>query len=353
MLKKSGLLLLIFLYAYPSFARDIKERLDSLMNYYAATNRFNGSVLVAYRGNVLLAKGYGYRDMEKKLPNDMNTVFQLGTSTEQFIGEMAVIMDSQGKLALTDKLSKYLPAFPFGDKVTLKNLLTHTSGIYNYMAEPNWNATSTKPIKLQELLGLFRNKPLAFEPGTKFAYSASDYVLLGCVIERIVGRRFEDEIRQFILNVCSMPHSGFDFAAFNDDDKAEGYVYAGGQYTRAHPVDYSAALAAGGMYSNVADMYRWNSAIHEYRLVPKDWQEIAYGPVKSRFALGWWIYTIEGKRFMQSSGTIAGFSSFEMRQEEDNVYIVLLENTTKPGEDNRMIAYNIVKYLYHTPTGRR
>jgi CubicO group peptidase (beta-lactamase class C family) len=344
--KTSGLFILLSFYACTAFSRDIKEKLDSLMNYYAAANNFHGSVLVSYKGNVLLAKGYGYRDIERKLNNDPNTVFQLGTGTEQFTAEMMIIMDSQGKLALTDKLSKYFPGFPNSDKITLKHLLTHTSGIYNYMADPNWNTHCTKPMKMQDLLGLFRNKPLAFEPGERFAYSASDYVLLGCVIERITGRKYEDEVRQYILNVCSMTRSGFDFAAFNDDNKAIGCLYAGNQFSRAPVVDYSLSFSAGGLFSNVYDLYKWNAALHEYRLLPKDWQEIAYGPAKNRFALGWWIYTIQGKRFMQSSGTAPGFTSFEMRQEEDNIFIVLLENTTQPGEHNRTIAYNIIKYLY-------
>lgn len=324
---------------------DPKGKIDSLLDYYASVSHFNGSVLVFRKGGILLSKGYGFRDEERQVKNDEHTIYQIGTTTEQVTAEFILHLDSQGRLALTDKLSKYLPDFPFGDQVTLKNLLTHTSGIYNYSKDPKWNMHPEQPMKIQDLLNQFRSKPLSFEPGTKFEYSSADYILLGCIIERITGQKYEYEIRENMLHTCGMIHSGFDFANLSDDNKATGYLSMGSNLFKAPITDSSVSFAAGALYSTTGDLLRWHNGLHQYRMLPKDWQEIAYGAYKNRYALGWYIYTLYGKRFMQHSGTIPGFASFIMRQEEDDVLIVVLENMPHD-ELNRAIGYNILKCLY-------
>jgi CubicO group peptidase (beta-lactamase class C family) len=197
-----------------------------------------------------------------------------------------------------------------------------------------------------DLLALFKNKPLAFAPGDKYEYSASNYALLGMIIEKITNVRYETQMRESIFNTFGMTGTGFDFAHLANEHKATGYSKTRDHFYPAPVVDSGAAYAAAGMYSNVFDLYKWHKALHEYRVLPKDWQEIAFAPFKNRFALGWWIYSLQGKRFIQSTGSTAGFSCFEMRQEEDDIFIVLLENAAPAEETQRNIAYTIVKFLY-------
>jgi hypothetical protein len=154
-------------------------------------------------------------------------------------------------------------------------------------------------------------------------------------------------MRERIFNACGMYHSGFDFTGLADENKAIGYQNWGHDNVIAAPgTDSSISYAAGSIYSTVGDLYKWHRTLEEHKLLPKDWQEIAYTPFKNHYAFGWEIETMFQKRFLQNAGSISGFSSFELRQENDDVFIILLENNTKPVEENKLIADNIAKCLY-------
>ena len=262
---------------------------------------------------------------------------------------------AQGRLALTDNLSKYLPDFPNGNNITLKQLLTHTSGIYNYTQDPKYAAHPEQFVRTGDLLNLAWSKPLDFVPGSKFDYSATNYLLLGMVIEKITSQKYEANIQEHILNTCSMVHSGFGFSGLSSAEKATGYNNIANRYQKATLTNTAGSNAANGLYGTTGDMLRWHNALHSYRLLPKDWQEIAYAPNKNRYALGWYIYTMYNKRFIQHSGTTPGFATFIMRQEEDDLFIIIMENMPH-GELNRSIAYTILKSMYdksyHTPIMR-
>jgi len=258
--------------------------------------------------------------------------------------ELILQLDSKAKLGLNDPISKYLPGYPYGEQITIKNLLTHTSGIYDYSKD---NSLAGMPVSMEALVESFKNKPSSFEPGMGVEYCNSNYILLGCIIEKITHRKYEEQIRAKILNTCGMSHSGFDFANLKDENKTTGYFFINKDNYKAAPgTDSSYSYAAGAMYSDVGDLYKWHNALHGYHLLPKDWQDIAYAPVKNQYALGWTVEQIMGRKFVEHSGDIAGFSSYEMRQEQDDVFIILLENNMQPGTSNSAIAKNIVKCLY-------
>lgn len=327
-------------------AAEPKDKLERLMEYFAANNNFNGTVLVAHKGTILLAKGYGYSDAQKKTPNTENTVFQIGTNTMQFTAELLLMIDAQGKFSLDDKVAKFLPTFPNGNKISIKNLLTHTSGLFDYTKDTALMSQSDKPMLRDTLLAAFKDKPLAFEPGEKFEFSYSNYVVLGLIAEIITDRKYEWLVKERIFNACGMYHSGFDFTDLVDDNKAVGHRHSGSDLVAAPLADSSVYYAAGGMYTTVGDLYKWHRTLKEYKLLPRDWQEIAYTPFKNHYAFGWEVENMFQKKFLENSGTLSGFSSFELRQESDDVFIILLENSVLPVEENKVIADNIVKCLY-------
>jgi CubicO group peptidase (beta-lactamase class C family) len=329
-----------------SFAIEPKDKLERLMEYFAANNNFNGSVLVAHKGTVLLAKGYGYQDLDKKIKNTENSVFQLGTGTMQFTAELLLMIDAQGKLSLDDKVAKFIPDYPNGNKISVKHLLTHTSGIADYSKDTAIMNQADRPILRDSLLASFRNSALAFEPGEKFDYSYSNYALLACIAEAITERKYEWLVRERIFTACGMYHSGFDFTDLADANKATGYHKLGDRVVAAPGTDSSVSYAAGGMYTTVGDLYKWHRTLEEHKLLPKDWQEIAYTPYKNHYAFGWEVEQMFQKRFLESSGTVNGFSSYELRQENDDVFIILLENNMTSAEDNKVMADNIAKCLY-------
>src|SRR5580698_113597 len=188
-MKKTVLFLSIAVIIIKVHAQTPSQEINELLKQYTKQNSFNGVALVAQKGKILLEQGYGYKNATTKSLNDSNTVFQIGSITKQFTSAIILQLQEQHKLSVQDKLSKYIPDYPNSDSITIENLLTHTSGIYNYTNDDAYmQNTSATPIKLETLISLFKNKPLDFSPGTKYSYSNSGYVLLGYIIERITGK---------------------------------------------------------------------------------------------------------------------------------------------------------------------
>lgn len=317
------------------------------MEFYATSGNFNGTVLVARKGTFLLAKGYGYQDVAKKIKNTEKTIFQVGHITMQFTAELLLLLDSQGKLGLDDKVSKYLPNFPNGDKITLKNLLTHTSGLYDYTSDTTLFPDPVKPVTIEQLMGAFQDKPLAFTPGEQFQFTNANYVVLGKIIDSMTRWSYEDQLRYKVLKTCGMYNSGFDFTDVFDNNKAKGYCTIDKDTATEAPImDSSLTYAGSGLYTTATDLYKWHHSLLAHTLLPKDWQEIAYTPYKNHTAFGWEVETLFQRKFLQQSGSVPGFSSLITRQENDDVVIVLLQNKTQPADVNKIIANNIIRCLY-------
>lgn len=328
-----------------AYAQPSKAKLDSLMNYHSEEHGFNGVAFVSYKGQTLLSRAYGYKNVGKKQKNDENTIFQMGSNTKQFTAEIILQLASQKKLDLQDKLTKYFPGYPKGDKITIENLLTHTTGIYNY-TDSQWSANITKPVSRAEMIARFRDMPLSFEPGEKFEYSNSNYVLLGYIIEDITHKKYETVVRENILKPCGMTHSGFDFANLKDKNKATGYFSIDKDQVEEAPIaDSTVSYAAGALYSTIGDMNKWHQALQSHKLLSKEWQDKAYVPFKKRYAYGWIIDTMMGHRLIGHSGGIHGFVTYEMRVEEDDVDILLLQNNMS-AYSNNSITISILNCLY-------
>lgn len=345
-MKKMFLFLLLAASLRTAYAQTEKARLDSLLSYYAAQYNFNGVAFVAIKGNILLSKGYGYRDVAHKIKHDENSVFQIGSVTKQFTAEAILQLAAAGQLSLQDNLTKFFPAYPNGDKITVHNLLTHTSGIFNYTNDTVWMLKSTHATQ-DELMASFKDRPLEFEPGSKFEYSNSNYLLLGFIIEKVTGKKYEAVVRERILKPGGMTHSGFDFAGLQDKNKSIGYYVAGDTNTEeAGIVDSSVSFAAGALYSTVGDMYKWHKALQSYNLLTKDWQAKAYIPFKKRYAYGWFIDSIAGKRVIVHSGGIPGFVSYILRIEEEDMCMVLMSNYMGGAVSENEMAIQVTKALY-------
>jgi CubicO group peptidase (beta-lactamase class C family) len=222
MARLSSILLFLCLFSFSVQAQTSTRLLDSMVNLYAQLKEFNGSVLVAQKGKVLLEKGYGYKDVAQKTKVDANSLFQYGSVTKQFTSALIMYLQEKGKLSIQDKLSKYFPQLPFADSVTIYNLLTHTSGIFNYTNNPEFMKTeAVKPASKEKIFALFQNKPLEFMPGSKFSYSNSGYSLLGYIIEKASGKPYERLVREVILKPTGMKTAGFDFASNHSATKPQ------------------------------------------------------------------------------------------------------------------------------------
>lgn len=309
-------------------AQTDADRINELVTAYARQYKFNGTLLVINKGQVVISKGYGLKSAKDSTWNDVNTIYQMGSVTKQFTAALILQLEEQKKLSVKDKLSKYFPEYPWADSVTIENLLTHTSGIFNYTNDGKFMASeAVKPATPEKINALFKDKPLEFKPGTKYKYSNSGYMLLGYIIEKVSGKPYEQVMHERILQPLGMAHSGFDFAHLNDPNKATGYTtYKEQLKVPAAIVDSSVAYAAGSLYSTVNDMWAWHKGLMKSATIKAATLEKAYKPFLDNYGYGWEIDSVYGKRMLQHGGGIFGFNTLFSRIPADDCCIVLLCN---------------------------
>ncbi|MFT3827731.1 MAG: serine hydrolase [Chitinophagaceae bacterium] len=347
--KKIFLLLWLLAACIVLQAQSTVEKLNELLTANVTAGKFNGSVLVAQKGKVLLEKGYGKKDVKAGTFNDSVTIYQVGSVTKQFTAALILWLQEQKKLSVTDKLSKYFPGYPQGDKITIENLLTHTSGVHNYTDSAGFMQTEiTKPVTSDKMIAMFRSWPLDFEPGTQWNYSNSGYSLLGYIIEKITGKPYETLMHQVILGPVGMEHSGFDFKHLQSADKATGYLTltkTGGM--PAPIVDSSVSFSAGALYTTVGDLYRWDRAINSNKIVKAaSWQK-AFTPYKQNYGYGWMIDSLYGTPRIHHGGGIHGFNSNIARFPSEDVTIILISNVNTPLLES--LTRDIAAILFNKP----
>jgi CubicO group peptidase (beta-lactamase class C family) len=334
-MKQSLLILLAFGLAQLSFAQPTTSaKLDELITAYAKINRFNGSVLVYQKGKILLQKGYGTRT---------NGIFQIYSVTKTFTSTLLLQLVEKKKIALTDKLSKFYPGFPNGDSITIKHLLSHSSGIYDYT-----RGNDMPNMKEQTLVDFLSKKPLDFPPGKSWSYSNSGYYLLGYIIERVTGMPYEQAIHKYILDPLKMTNSGFDFKRLSHPDKTTGYAVFTST-TKKESVIYDApgAFAAGAIYSTTGDLLKYHLALQKNRLLSVPSLDKAYTPVLNNYGLGWIITDVDGKKMVAHSGGADGFRSNFARIPADDICIVLLSNNELANLD--IITRKVLDILVNKP----
>ncbi|MEO6838072.1 MAG: serine hydrolase [Ginsengibacter sp.] len=352
-MKKILILIAVLSVQHCCFAQNDAARIDTLLNTYSKLSQFNGSALIAKKGAILLSKGYGYRDAETGVLNDAHSVFQLGSVTKQFTSAVILKLQAAHKLSVTDKLSKYFPDYPKGDSITIKELLTHTSGIYDYTHDENFMKNEiAKPKTREQMMALFENKPLDFSPGTSWSYSNSGYSMLGYIIEKVTNTSYEQAILKYIFSPLKMTHSGFDFTDLKNPDKTTGYYVLNDHDTmRAPIVDSTISFSAGAIYSTTGDLYKWSQALENNTILTASEQNEAYTPVKNNYGYGWGIDSIDGKRRLSHNGGIPGYITTISRVPADDVTIILLSNASDQtiGKISKSIYAILYNQKYELP----
>ena len=331
----------------PVLAQDSAVKIDSLISAYTRLHKFNGTALVAKQDTVLLNKGYGYRNVADKMLNEDKSIFQLGSITKQFTAAVILKLQEEKKLSTSDPISKYFPGFPKGDSITIEHLLTHTSGIFNYTNDRKFMEKEVSiPKTKDQMIALFKDKPLDFSPGTSWNYSNSGYSLLGYIIEAVTKTSYEQAVRQYLFTPANMTHSGFDFTHLKNTDKTIGYFVANDKKTNPAPiVDSTIAYSAGSIYSTTGDLYRWHRALQNNIVLSKEQQQLAYTAVKNKYGYGWITDSIEGRRRVGHGGGIHGYVTTLSRVPEDDVCVVLLSNASDRSLDD--ITAGIYAILYN------
>ena len=332
------ILVVLLLVATSAFAASKKEQIEVLLTKYNALRQFNGSVLVATRDGVLLKKGYGLANFEWNILNTPDTKFRLGSITKQFTSMVIMQLVAEGKIKLDEKMTTYLTDYraDTGDKVTIRHLLTHTSGIPSYTDQPGFfQHVSRNPYAVAEFVKTYASGDLAFEPGSKYVYNNSGYFLLGAIIEKITGKPYEQVIRERIFDPLGMTASGYDHAATILPKRASGYQLTTTVYRNAEYLDMSIPFAAGSLYSTVEDLYKWDRALYGTQLLSDELKAVMWTPMLEDYAFGWAIRPLQlqdGKTMLPTirhNGGINGFSTVLVRVPETRELVVLLDNTSR------------------------
>jgi CubicO group peptidase (beta-lactamase class C family) len=309
----------------------LERKVDELLGAHVEINDFHGTVLLARDGKPLVAKGYGYANIEWQIPNRTDTRFRIGSVTKQFTSMLIMQLREAGKVKIEDSVCVYVTPCPEAwTPVTIHHLLTHTSGIPSYTGLAEWRKVNMVPKTIDEMIGFFRDLPLQWVPGEKYAYNNSGYFLLGVVIEKATGKKYEEALEAMILDPLGMDDTGYDWPGTILPKRASGYQGRGPALANAPALDMQQPYAAGSMYSTVEDLLKWDQALYTDALIPAAAKTLMWTPFKDGYAYGWGIRDASpatfGYRQIAHSGGINGFSSMIIRVPEINVTAIVLGN---------------------------
>ncbi len=334
----------------PATAKTQSQKAAGLLDGLTKANNSGLAVLVAQNGRILFEKGYGLADREHNVPITPLTTFRIASVTKQFTAVAILKLQEEGKLSIGDKLSKYIPDFPRGDEVTLRQLLTHTSGIYNYNKTGYFALGATNPTTIPAIIGTIEEHPYDFDPGTKWSYDNSGYLLLGYIVEKVSRKSYADFLRENFFQPLGMTNTGVYHAHLGLPHEALGYSLSRNGLQRAFNWDPTWTGGNGALYSTVEDLYRWNEGIFNGRVLGAASLDAAFTPVRMPFSVraglglgfhtrdmgygfGWFIDRHRRLREIWHTGGFPGFQSCLLRVPDENFTVAILENA-EPGKSD-------------------
>ncbi|MEW6129864.1 MAG: serine hydrolase domain-containing protein [Acidobacteriota bacterium] len=312
---------------------NLQSEIDQLMVSKFKADEPGATVIVVKDGKVLFRKGYGLANIELNIPAQPDMIFRIGSITKQFTAVAILMLEEQGKLSLTDDLTKYFPDYPTqGKKITVEHLLNHTSGIKSYTALPEWLPQWRKDFKDEELIALFKDKPMDFAPGASWNYNNSAFFLLGVIIEKASGLSYADFIEQKIFQPLGMKNSFYDRTDRIIRGRVSGYSRGSKGFVNAAYLSMTQPGAAGALMSTVDDLAIWDAALYTDKLLKPDTLKKAWMPSKltdgrlTHYGYGWAINDYEGHQMISHGGGINGFVTHVRRLPIDKVFVSVLTN---------------------------
>lgn len=319
-----------------SCSTSISTRLDSTLSEYFNSNAPGGAVIVIRDGAVLYKSAFGLADMETRTPNTSKTNFRLASLTKQFTAMAIMILADRGKLGYGQTLTDFFLDFPaVGKSITIRHLLTHTSGLVDY--EDLMPETTTIPVHDHDVLNLLRQcDSTYYPPGSRFRYSNSGYSLLSLIVEKASGVKFAQFLKTNIFQPIGMGETvAFENGISTVSTRAYGFTPDSLNHFVFHPTDQSltsSVLGDGGIYSSVEDLFRWDQALYTETLVSSKIMEEAFSPATvtadslMSYGFGWFISEAGGKRRLHHSGTTVGFRNYIVRIPAQRTTVIVLMN---------------------------
>ncbi|MGB2960319.1 MAG: serine hydrolase domain-containing protein [Bacteroidota bacterium] len=295
------------------------------MNEFVRLDQFAGCVFVAKDGESLYAKAFGEADKDHHVKNSLKTKFNIGSIGKVFTGVAVMQLAEAGKLQVTDPASPYLEEFPWGDKIQIRHLLSHTAGTFNYFAHPDFRDKMPGIRSVDDALPLIYDQKLKFEtPGTEFSYSNSGVVLLGAIIESVTGQSYPDYIQEHIFQPLGMEETGINYLEEVVEHRASGYVKTPtGKFT-SNLFMVPPANADGGIETTVGDLLKFDQALYGEDLLSSEWKERMFTPNLESYGYCWRVDEIHGNQVTGHGGGAPGVSASFKRYTNDRYTIIVL-----------------------------
>lgn len=331
--------------------KSLKNKIIQMVESFAKSKKFSGSILVGYKGEILFKESFGKANIDKNIDNSVDTRFMIASMTKQFAAMCILILQERGHLSVDDSLDKYLPELPMSDKITIHQLLTHTSGLpiilpdsrsdsylKNYPGITN-EEKIINGIKKGDIRVVFP------PPGSSFKYSDINYMIIGYIVEKVSGISFENFLKHNIFIPLQMNNSGVGYYPNEKTKLAIGYGPAGNTLFDGLSCS-DMGYGAGSMYSTVEDLYKWDRALYTEEIVHNKSLEAMFTRYNNTYGYGWWFsetregfIPVHGGRLLNGS-----FSGFYVRNPMDEICVIVLGNDGNH-DDKRDLAKQINEVL--------
>lgn len=322
------------------------KKIDSLLTFFTANDKFMGSVSIREKDKVVFEKAYGFADVESNIKSTPDTKYKIGSVTKMFTSAIIFQLIEEKKIKLDNKLSEYFPEIKNADKITVDNLLSHRSGIYNFTEDPEFQNYYTKFQSKQAMLKRIAAFESVFEPGSKAEYSNSNYILLGYIIEKVAGKPYKGVVTDRIIKKAGLKNTYY-YSKINPKKKeAYSYKRENGKWEKQEEWNESLVFAAGALQSTPNDLTQFIRALFDGKIITKESldsmtkMEMGYGRGIFNFPFG-------ERKFLGHNGSIEGFSSVLGYYPKDEVSFAMTIN----GEnyDGNDILIGILSCYYKLP----
>jgi CubicO group peptidase (beta-lactamase class C family)/uncharacterized protein YneR len=327
------LLLIIFLIVNSTFSQNLEQKIDAMASEAYPENGPGVSILVAKDGKVMYQKAFGNASLELNVPMTTGNVFEIGSITKQFTAVAILMLEEQSKLKLSDDLTKYIPDYPTNGKtITIHNLLNHTSGIKSYTDMPSFQKLAAQDMTPKELIDVFKNEPMDFNPGEEFKYNNSGYILLGYIIEVVSEISYEDFIEKNIFEKIGMTNSYYGSNSQIINNRADGYQEGSNGYENANYLSMTLPYAAGSLMSTTSDLLKWQIALNTNTLINNtSYERAIHGSTLNNgehitYGYGLSEEEISGSTAIQHGGGIFGYTTMGIYFPEEKVFVSALSN---------------------------
>jgi CubicO group peptidase (beta-lactamase class C family) len=304
----------------------LETRLEDYIKPYVSMKDFSGTILMAHEGEILIKKSYGMANNEHDIPNTPQTKFHIASLTKSFTAILILQLVEQGALTLKSTIQNIIPDYPNGEKNTIHNLLTHTSGIPNHNEFLDYHRMSLRKHSLDNLVNWIKEKPLKTLPGSEYLYSNSNYILLSHILEQVTEYSYDNLLKINILDPLEMNDTGNYSHECITKNRANRYSPSHDGLINAPWYDMSIKMGSGSLYSTAEDLFKFDKALYTEDLISKRSLSKIYTPYIGKVGYGWFIDELYDRKVMRNNGSSPGAMAHFLRYIEDESTIIFLSN---------------------------